>query len=638
MEDTEGRIRSFLRKRAGSNGSTEERVAAVMLIARLVENRSEDADEQALSALVRYVVNKVKVPFLLRMVQTKRGELSLAMPIHRSALSLLVAYCTLPSQDIGGFESYVDKLLSICFEKASGVVIPRESFESVLLILKAIVIGFVNRGEEENSKVLIHKILKNSIDFKTAHSSLVLACICDIYTCQRQEQKPKDKDSSFSSSKTSNRERAFPSQSQSLSGEALERISSETASFLRSLAMQGLHGYASDDVRTSTLQSIRSLLAESILAMRPYSAIDLSKIETETRPSSLSLILVPPMWSIEREEGQAPLPENSPQADGEQGGDNMNTLVSDILKMGLTSTNNNDKDKDKNKEKSASVEANKKGKYKKSDNKDNKDNKADLAPVGQFALLVCSIVRVELRLLCQQVLGYAGEEAAPSAVGDDPPTTATNSNASNASKDFVNQRGPDGWKKGKKGIDEFEAALQGYGEGEGEEGDSDDNGDNGGANGNTSTGSDLHPDPRNSKKIAKLAQDMHMKINMKTKAANSMSSMNSMKLNTQQSLDLALSIFDCVLSLLVGSDDSEINNSNNNDNNDDDEDEKMPESAIWSHLPLPALFRIRRNIHGIIGDLLEFLRECGTFIHANCVSVGTSSVGGYTEAEMATSK
>ena len=158
-------------------------------------------------------------------------------------------------------------------------------------------------------------------------------------------------------------------------------ISRQSAGGLRQLIIQGLHGYASDDVRSTALQAAFFLLKEAVDGLQPFApepdlaaAAGSGSREAQGYPS-----LVPVLWSMEPDDGTNMALGADPE--GETGGGGTGYFGQ----------------KSGNTEGSAATAA---------------AAKNGSPPVGQFALFLCNIVRIELRLLYQQALSVFSDISA----------------------------------------------------------------------------------------------------------------------------------------------------------------------------------------------------------------------------------
>jgi len=419
-----------LRRKARKIGQ-EEKVAAVMMTAMLIEKykdppgkensrvpsvpvplapppapiRTQVETTTAASAhelemmrhLITDVLDSVQIPFLLRMMQTfaKGANSTKGMPIHRSALTLLWEASALPDRRIAEkLDTHIDILIEIAFagSKDSNPV-PQESVDRILDVLKNVSVSYIARLDSEGATArtterlrsnvlqLCAKLLNGAVSNNTTLPTSVLHTVVEIYNYFHYYH--------YRFVTTNTRALAAgDAENGELSAEAKVQLaitlSHKSSLCLRQLIIQGLHGYASDHIRDTTLQACHFLLKESTDMMLPFE-MDAKITSGATRYESL----VPVLWSVEPDDGTNIMFANLDL----NGGENPLNLADDLAKA----------------------------KTEKSVGRDTP--KSGSPPVGQLALLLSSIIRIELRLLFQQALAslndIASDDRAAQGIKDD---------------------------------------------------------------------------------------------------------------------------------------------------------------------------------------------------------------------------
>ena len=335
------------------------------------------SERDIIHKLVTDVVNAVSVPFLLRMMQTfaKKSDSrkTQAFPIHRSALMLLWELSSNPAAAdsiVDMLDPSMDTLFSIAF--SSNAVVPRESVERILIIFKNLCVNYVRQMHTKKSTPgrtdHIHrcitqnvaKLLNRSIKNSTPYPTSVLKYVVEIFNYFHTSYYR-----FLSTIGTHDNSETVLEEDMSAHAKVQLAItvSHQTSFCLRQLIIQGLHGYASDHIRDTTLMACYFLLKESIDLMRPF------EIDSNTHPVVKCQSLVPIMWCVEPDDG-------------------MNMQLECLAEDEANSQSTDPKQ------------------CRKAEKETRKVNKSEAhsAPIGQFPLLLCSIVRIELRLLFQQAL------------------------------------------------------------------------------------------------------------------------------------------------------------------------------------------------------------------------------------------
>ena len=353
------------------------------------------AELEIAKSLITDVMNVVTVPFLLRMTQTfaKGVNSAKGMSIHRSALSLLWQASALPDQQIAEkLDACIDTLIEMAFASSEeSNPVPQESVERILDILKNLSVSHISRinvkgttarkYESVRNKILqlSTKVLNAAVINNTTFPTTVLHNVVEIYNYFHyyhyrfvaQNSRVLD---------------AGGAGEEELSVEAKVQlaiaVSRKSSMCLRQLIIQGLHGYASDNVRDTTLQACYFLLKESTEMMRPF------EIDSEDSGNTIKYeSLVPVLWSVEPDDGTNIAFGNLDLNDGDSPLD-----IADDLAKAKTA-------------KAKTTEADKSDK-----------SKTSSPPVGQFAVLLSSIIRIELRLLFQQALASLNDIASEDGV------------------------------------------------------------------------------------------------------------------------------------------------------------------------------------------------------------------------------
>jgi hypothetical protein len=332
----------------------------------------------AIENLVVDVVSSVKADFLVNLLRVPAGGTSeedrMPAAVRHSALTLLWEVSQLTNRDTADLlEPHINGLLLIIFpgastpgshseDSAKAVLAPPASrtISRVLDIVRNVCIALIvrmnsldvslNDIDSLHSTVsgIVTATLHRAVVGSTVAPTAVLHCVIDVYNFHHYyyhrhlvaniHTKPKGDNKASEYSAKDKVNHAVASAHQSGHG-------------LRQLIIQGLHGYASDDVRATALQAAYFLIKEAIDGMRPFS---LESSEAYAAYKSM----VPVLWTLEPNDGTNA--ELGPDPDVE------NTRQTKATKSTHTASSS--------------------------------------PPVGQFALFLISIVRTELRLLLQQAL------------------------------------------------------------------------------------------------------------------------------------------------------------------------------------------------------------------------------------------
>ena len=349
-----------------------------------VEHRKEisHAELSMLNELVKQVFDSVTISFLVRMMQTKNADTEIlkAHSINRASLMIL-REISIESDIIftENAQAYIDTFIAVAFSGTNNAaVVPLESVECILSILKNICVSWISCMQSANSKrnfeynaqmrnkvlMVCAKIMNCATSNHTAFPTSVLHTIVLIYNYHHDVFHKATLCSSLCEKSIQNEKILEHGTFSSAEAKVhiMVSVSHQSSMCLRLLIMQGLHGYASDHIRDTTLQACYFLLKECIDMTKAY------ELNTDVSDDSKKYeSLVPVLWSVEPDDGT-------------------NVKFSHFDDAG-----------------SVDLHRSSSGKLANSC-KDGDNNKSGSPPVGQFAVFLISIVRTELRISFQQAL------------------------------------------------------------------------------------------------------------------------------------------------------------------------------------------------------------------------------------------